>query len=121
MPEQTKRIRVETTGATMIVTPSDNLGELEFDEFEPETRAVCKQYEQSKSQNLIVDLHNAEFLGSSTVGWLLELRKVACSRRGRMVLCGVSPTAYEVLTVTHLADRWPTYASREQAIASIAV
>jgi anti-anti-sigma factor len=121
MLEQTKQIRIERQGRMMVVTPSDNLGELEFEEFEPETRSVQEQYERSDVQHLVVDLHNAEFLGSSTLGWLLELRRLVHSRHGQMALCGVSPTAREVLEVTRLADHWPIYASREEAVVSFAL
>ena len=34
----------------------------------PEQTKQIRVYEQSKSENLIVDLYNAEFLGSSTDG-----------------------------------------------------
>lgn len=118
MPE-TKQIDIERIGRTMVVTPADNLGELEFAEFGRETQAALDQYERSEAQHLIVDLHNADFIGSSTIGWLLQLRRPVASRQGKMLLCGVSPTAREVLDVTHLADHWPIYVSREEAIAAI--
>ena len=116
MKELTIPISVEQVGRTMIVTPVDNLGELEYEEFEPEARAVCRQFERSAARCLIVDLQNAQLLGSSTVGWLLELRRIALSRHARMALCGLSPTAREVLEITRLADRWPIYESRDAVI-----
>lgn len=100
----------------MIVTPNDNLGELEYDQFEPEAREVCRQFERSDARWLIVDLQHAELLGSSTVGWLLELRRLALSRGAQMVICSLSPTAREVLEVTRLADHWPIYESRDEAM-----
>lgn len=99
----------------MIVTPNANLGELEFDQFEPEALEVFRQFERSDASRLIVDLQHAELLGSSTVGWLLELRRLALSRGGQMALCGLSPTAREVLEVTRLTDHWPIYESRDDA------
>lgn len=99
----------------MIVTPNANLGELEFDQFEPEALEVFRQFERSDASRLIVDLQHAELLGSSTVGWLLELRRLAHSRGGQMALCGLSPTAREVLEVTRLTDHWSIYESRDDA------
>ena len=119
MPEETKQIDIERIGRTMVVTPADNLGELEFAEFGLETQTALDQYERSEAQHLIVDLHNAEFLGSSTIGWLLQLRRLVALRQGKMGLCGVSPTAREVLDITRLAGHWPIYTSREEAIAAI--
>ena len=92
---------------------NDNLGELEYEEFQPEARAVCQQFERSDAQRLIVDLRHAELLSSSTIGWLLELQQLARARGGQMALCGLSPTAREMLQITRLADHWPIYESRD--------
>ncbi len=69
--------------------------------------------------NLVVDLSQVEFFGSSFIELLFRMWKRLNERSGRFALAGVSPYCEEVLTVTNLDKLWQTFETTEEAVAAV--
>jgi anti-sigma B factor antagonist len=110
---------VEQIGSTMVVTPTEDLTEFEFDRIEASALQVLEKLENGNVQNLVVDLQRTKYYGSTALGFFVKLWKRVKTNGGQMVFCGVSDQEQEVLRATHLDQLWPQQTDREQALAAI--
>ncbi len=107
---------IDQTGGTVVVTPTKNLGELDFQEIEADMAAVVGQVARAPAARVVVDFHRTDYFGTTALGWFLRLWKSVRARNGGMAFCNVSPHEREILEVTKLDHLWPIYASREEAL-----
>lgn len=111
---------IETEGDTVVVTPTTNLGEFDYQELVEEADELLKLLEgTADKRNVVVDFHRTDYFGSTALGFLLKLRKITSGRQGEMALCGVSEHEREILASTKLDSLWPIVESREQALESV--
>ena len=68
---------------------------------------------------MVLDLSETRFIGSTFIELLVRAWKRLTERGGGLALCGLQPFCVEVLHVTRLDMLWPTYPSREEAIAGV--
>jgi anti-anti-sigma factor len=113
------RIEIHQVGNIAVVAPIGLMGELEYEECEADLEAVLKRCESPDVRNVVLDLAGVELLGSSAVGWFIELSHRVMPRGGRMVLCHVSEVGKEVLRISKLKDHWPLYGTRDEAQAAL--
>ena len=109
----------ETLGSTLILNPMIHLGSLDEPEISLETHDLLEFLNRSASANLVVDLANGDYLGTSMLGAIIKLWKRVSQRGGRLALCNVSESVVQVLRVTKLQTVWPIYPSREQALSAV--
>jgi anti-anti-sigma factor len=109
----------ETLGSTVILNPLIHLGSLNEPEISLETQELLDFLNRSASANLVIDLANGDYLGTSMLGAIIKLWKRVSQRGGRLALCNVSESVVQVLRVTKLQTVWPIYATREQALTAI--
>ena len=67
----------------------------------------------------VIGLANLLFLASRVIGSFIQIWERTLERGGRFVLCNLSDDALQGLIVTRLDTRWPTYATRKEALAAI--
>jgi anti-anti-sigma regulatory factor len=65
---------------------------------------------------LVCELGEGAWLTSYLIGQLVLLHKRAHLAGGRLRVCGLSDDNYSVLSLMHLADRFPNYETREGAV-----
>jgi anti-anti-sigma regulatory factor len=65
----------------------------------------------------VIELSDDLLLTSALIGQLVLLHKRSHQQGGLTRLCGLSPDTYQVIETMRLADRFPNYESREQAMA----
>ena len=111
--------RVEQVGPTMVVTPTDDLRELEFDRIEDGAAEVFQALEKGHAKNVVIDLHHTSYYGSTALSFFVKLWKRVKTDGGQMVLCGVSDQEQEVLQATHLDKLWPQSPDRARALTRI--
>ena len=109
----------ETFGSTLVLNPLIHLGSLNEPEIAVETQDVLDFLTRSASANLVIDLANGDYLGTSMLGAFVKLWKRVSQRGGRLALCNVSDSVAQVLRMTKLQTVWPIYPSREQALIAI--
>ena len=69
---------------------------------------------------LLLDLSNTAFIGSTFLRVLLETRKRLKARGGTMALCGVREFCGEVFLAAKLDAVWTTYPNRHEALEAMA-
>jgi anti-anti-sigma factor len=110
---------VERAGATAVVTPQAELGELACCAIEVAGREVLRLLEDSCLRNVVLDLGRMDYCGSSALGLFAALWQKVRRRNGRMVLCNVSAHEQDILEVVGLAGLWPVYPSRKEAVEAV--
>ncbi len=109
----------QTFGSTLVLNPLIHLGSLNEPEIAVETQDLLDFLTRSASANLVIDLANGDYLGTSMLGAFVKLWKRVSQRGGRLALCNVSEGVVQVLRMTKLQAVWPIYSSREQALIAI--
>jgi len=64
---------VEQNEDTAVLTPMKDLGELEGNELEGFYETILDLFECRKVKRLVVDLRNADYFGSSALGFFVKL------------------------------------------------
>ncbi len=77
---------------------------------------LWKLLDQHLTYRLVLELDEVEVLRSSLIGQLVLLHKRICQHDGMLRLCGLSPRNYEALKIARLADRFPAYQDRNDAV-----
>jgi anti-anti-sigma factor len=106
---------IERDGDTLIVTPLNNLRELEFPQIETGAKEILSLLSSASVKNVIVDFHKTDYYGSTALGFFVKLWKRVRERKGRMVFCNVSDHEREILNVMRLDKLWPVRTSRDEA------
>jgi anti-sigma B factor antagonist len=109
----------QAVGKTVVLNPLIYLGSLHEPEITVETQELLDFLNQSAALNLVIDLANGDYLGTSMLGAIVKLWKRISQHGGRLALCNVSDSVNDVLRVTKLQTVWPIYNSREQALAAV--
>jgi anti-anti-sigma factor len=112
-------IEVERQGDTLVVTPQENLRELDYREIEAEREGLLRLADDPSVRNLVVDFGRTDWFGSTALGLFAQLRQRVRAHGGRMAFCNVSAHEAEIMEVAGLARFWPIYPSREQALAAV--
>jgi anti-sigma B factor antagonist len=68
---------------------------------------------------LVIDLTKVSFLDSTGVSTLTTADKQSLQRGVQIRLCGLSPGLHRVLAIVGLADRWPLFTDRSDALAPL--
>lgn len=90
-----------------------------------DTRAVFDQIyslvEDMGRKNLLLDLAVLEYISSLGLGKLVMLNRKVQAAEGWLALCRLTPTASEILEVTHLINLFFIYMSEEEALQAFAM
>jgi anti-sigma B factor antagonist len=70
--------------------------------------------DESGRRKVLLNFKNVEYLSSAALGKLITLNKKLHAAGGKLVLCEISPTIYEVFEITKL-DQFFTIQKEEQA------
>src|SRR5262245_23394068 len=117
MSVATRIFEVERLGGTVVLTPQHDPRELEFQEIERELSPLAAD---PAVRRVVVDFVHTDYLGSTALGMLAWLGMKVRVRGGRMALCNVSAHEREIFAMAGLADLWPVFPSRRQALEAVA-
>jgi anti-anti-sigma factor len=110
---------LEVEGETVVVTPTEDLRELEFAEIGVAAEEVLGLLDRGPARNVVVDFRRTDYYGSTALGVFLRLWKRVRSRGRRMAFCNVSAHEEEILRLANLDRLWPVCPSREEALAAV--
>ena len=82
----------------------------------PLAESLWRLLKNNASYRLVLELDQIEVLYSYLIGQLVLLHKRIYIHGGMMRLCGLSPHNQEVLHLCRMDERFPPYASREDAV-----
>jgi len=120
MVTATGMVEVERQGDTLVLTVRENLGELGFEAAEEELSEVLLPFEDDSSlRNVVMDFDKAGYFGTTPLGVFLRLWEPVRHRDGRLSFCNLSPYDAYLLDATGLAETWPAYPSRTEAIDAV--
>jgi anti-sigma B factor antagonist len=77
---------------------------------------IWQKLEQSFCYRVVLELDDVAYLRSWMIGELVRLHKRVTTHGGMLRLCGVSPDALSTLRICRLADRFPAYRNRTDAV-----
>jgi anti-anti-sigma factor len=101
----------------VVITPTRDLRELEFEAIQEELGHLADDPTLSR---VVVDLGRTDYLGSTALGMFVALARTLRQRGGRLVLCNSSAHEREIVGVTGLADVLPSYPSLQDALRAVA-
>jgi anti-anti-sigma factor len=82
----------------------------------PLAETIWEKLEQSFCHRVVIELDEVTYLRSWLVGQLVRLHKRLASHGGMMRLSGVSSASQDVLRTCRLAEQFPAYRNRTDAI-----
>ena len=110
---------IEQEGDTIIVVPTVDLRELEYQRIEEGARKVLDLLNGIGVKSVVLDFHKTDYYGSTALGFFVKLWKRVRSRNGRMAFCNVSDHEREILQITALDHLWPICSSRSEALEAV--
>ncbi len=110
---------VEQEGDTIIVVPTVDLRELDYQQIEEGAATILHLLSGTAIQNVVMDFHKTDYYGSTALGFFLKLWKEIRKKKGYMTFCNVSDHEKEILHMTHLDRLWPIYSSRAEALQAV--
>jgi anti-anti-sigma regulatory factor len=88
----------------------------DWSETPPLAERVWSLLQQHLTYRLVLELDEIDALRSGLIGQLLLLQRWISEHEGVLRLCGLSPYNRRVLETCRLADRFPSYGSRMDAV-----
>lgn len=89
---------------------------------EPNIQAIGEQLyglvEDSGRKKLLLNFGKVEYLSSAALGKLITLNKKVQAVSGRLALCNIDPTIYEVFEITGLYRVFNIYGDEQEALQS---
>jgi anti-anti-sigma factor len=116
---EVKIFDIDRQDDTIIVTPLQDLNELEFQRIEGGTGTILRLLDDAHVKNVVMDFHKVDYFASTALSFFLKLWKKVRKNDGHMALCNVSEHEKAILKVTMVDSLWPICPSREEAIRAV--
>ena len=116
----TKYVRVEDEGDAIVIVPLFTFGRFTEADLFDEWRHLQQHLEDSPAKNVIFDLGEIPYFGSTVLDWMVQVWKHAKARGGQLATCNCSPIGKEVLAAARFDTLWGVYDSRAAAHESFA-
>jgi anti-anti-sigma factor len=111
---------IEQQGETIIVVPTLDLRELDYQWIEEGARKIFGLLNGTGVKNVVLDFHKTDYYGSTALGFFMKLWKRVRMRNGRLAFCNVSNHEKEILQIMKLAHLWPICSrSRSEALEAV--
>lgn len=121
MSESTENFEIEWHNGCVVVIPAGNVESLRWDLIEQAADIVMAPLKKVEVPMVVFDLSQVPFFGSVFLSLLLRCHKYVKSRGGELVLCGATPMARELLSITALDTLWAIYDTRQEALDAVAI
>ena len=115
-----KYVRVEKEGDAIVIVPLFTFGRFTEADLFDEWRRLQAQLEESPAKNVIFDLGEIPYFGSTVLDWMVQVWRHAKARGGQLATCNCSPIGKEVLAAARFDTLWGVFDSRRAAQESFA-
>jgi anti-anti-sigma factor len=116
----TRFIRSEQQGNVLVITPLFTYAMFGEPEVATELTQVQEQVDSPGTQQLIIDLGEIPYFGSTVLEWMAQLWKRVKSKGGRLAVVRPSEIGREVLSAARLERLWGIFDTRDQAFTWLA-
>jgi anti-anti-sigma factor len=110
---------LEQADNTIVVVPTVDLRELEYQRIEEGARTILDLLHESGIKNVVMDFRKTDCCDTPALGFFLKLWKRVRVRKGRMAFCNVSDHEKVILQITNLDSTWPICSTRSEALAAV--
>lgn len=118
-PPAGKFVRIDRAGDSLVVAPLFTFASFTDADMAAEWRAVQEQLDLPDVKNVVVDLGEIPYFGSTVLEWMVQMWKRAKAKGGTLATCNCSQIGKEVLHAARFDTLWNSFASRDEAIASL--
>jgi len=119
MSPSKKLFEMECQDDTVILIAKADLSEFEYEALEEEAAEAMSLLCAGDHKNVVVDLSETDYCGSTALGLFLKLWKQSRSYNGAMAFCGLSENELEIFATMRLELLWPICETREQALEAV--
>lgn len=119
MNETSTDFQTELIEGVLVITPTTDLGEFDYQWLEGESARLRDLVNQPEIRSVVIDLHRTTNFGSSALGMFVAIWKRLNEKQGRFALCGISPKEQQVLRAVKLDGQWTVCETRPEAIAAV--
>jgi len=117
---RTATLLIEQIGETVVITPSQDLRELAFEQIEADAKYALQLLDGTHAKNIVLDFCHTDYYGSTALSFFVKLWKRVCEINGDMAFCNLSAHEQEILGVTKLDTLWSICETREEAVSRVA-
>jgi anti-anti-sigma factor len=117
---ETKYVRAEQEGNVLVITPLFTYATFTEPHIASEWSAVQKQLDSPATEEVIVDLGEIPYFGSTVLEWMAQLWKRVKVKGGRLAVVRPSDIGREVLSASRLERLWGIFKTREEALTWLA-
>ena len=114
-----KYVRTEQRGETLIVAPLFTYASFAESDLTNQWLAVQRLVEGTGVRNVVVDLGEIPYFGSTVLEWMVQLWKRVKTKGGRLAACNASLIGREVLAAANFDKLWGLFSSQSEALAAI--
>jgi anti-anti-sigma factor len=115
----TRIFDIEQYGDTIVLAPTVNLRESDYEGIEEGARDIFELLDSSPFRNIVLDFSRTDFYGSTALGFFLRLWKRARKQDGQLVFCNLSDYEREILQVARLDQLWLICSSKSEALQAV--
>jgi anti-anti-sigma factor len=119
MAAETPVFEIGQEGETLLVTPTEDLRELEYRGIDAAGAEVVGRLQDGRVKHVVVDWSRADYCGSTGLGFFAGLWARLRRRGGRLAFCNVSDHLREILRVVRFEELWPIYPTRAEALRAV--
>jgi anti-sigma B factor antagonist len=113
--------QIEWHNECVVIIPAHDVEKMRWDLIEQAAEIVMAPLKKTKTPMVVFDLSEVNFFGSVFLSLLLRCHKYVKTRGGELVICGPSPLARELLSVTSLDTLWAFYDTRLEALEALSI
>jgi anti-anti-sigma factor len=110
-----KYLRTEQAGETLVVAPLFTFATFADTDLASEWSDVQQQLDTPGVKNVIVDLGQIPYFGSTVLEWMVQMWKQIRAKGGKLATCNASPIGREVLVTARFDKLWGLCETRDEA------
>jgi anti-anti-sigma factor len=114
-PSDSRFIRSEQQGNVLVITPLFTQATFNEPQSASEWQQLEHQLDAPSTEQVIVDLGEIPYFGSTVLEWITQLWKRVKVKGGRLAVVRPSKIGREVLNVARLERLWGIFDTRDQA------
>jgi len=110
-------VRTEQAGETLVVAPLFTFATFAEAGIATEWSTVQDQLRAPGVKNVLVDLGEIPYFGSTVLEWMVQMWKGVRAKGGQLATCNASPIGREILATAQFDKLWGICDTREAALA----
>ncbi|MCU0876425.1 MAG: STAS domain-containing protein [Pirellulaceae bacterium] len=118
-PRPKSYVRIDRSGNSLVVAPLFTFASFTEADLVAEWKAVNDQLEGAEIKNVIVDLGEIPYFGSTVLEWMVQMWRRAKAKGGNLATCNCSEVGREILHAARFDTLWNEFASRDEALSSM--